>query len=328
MEGEITTLEQFASAMAGQDDAQGDDQSQGDDLQDQDVENDQTAGAESQNDDQGTDQTGDDDQTGTGEDDQAAAQSADDTVISWETASGEKFEVPVAELKSGYMRDQDYRHKTQQLSHERETFQKQADQQLGHIQSFANDYGELHATQRDIQQLESVIGQINQADDPVGYNTAVNNLLLLRQHAGQVAGRIQQFQAFKSHEAQQAVATAQQKAVEDLSGPNGIPGFGKELVQKWNKTGREYGFSDEELAMTTDPRYLRVLNDAMRFRELQAKKPAAVGKVKGAPQKPAKQSASAPASNYERDAKAFNAKPSVDTLAAMLGHQYAKAKKG
>lgn len=316
---EITTLEQFAGAMANADES-------GEDEGGEELDNGQPEG-EPQNDDQpgeaGEEESQEEAEEG---EEQGAPESSDDTVISWETASGEKFEVPVAELKSGYMRDQDYRHKTQALVHERESFQKHADQQLGHIQEFAKDYGELHATQRDIQQLESVIGQINQADDPVSYNTAVNNLLLLRQHAGQVAGRIQQYQAFKSHEAQQAHAAAAQKAIEDLSGPNGIPGFGKELVQKWNKAGREYGFSDEELSMTTDPRYLRVLNDAMRFRELQAKKPAAVGKVKSAPQKPARQTASAPASTIERDAKAFNAKPTVESFARMLAHSYSKGK--
>lgn len=316
---EITTLDQFANAMANADES-------GEDEGGEELENGQPEG-EPQNDDQPGDADGEESQEEADEgEEQGAPESSDDTVVSWETASGEKFEVPVAELKSGYMRDQDYRHKTQALVHERETAQQHIEQQFSHVQEYAKDHGELYSTHQQIQQLESVIGQINQADDPVGYNTAVNNLLLLRQHAGQVAGRIQQFQAFKSHEAQQALRTAQQKAVEDLSGPNGIPGFGKELVQKWNKTGRDYGFSDEELNATTDPRLLRVLNDAMRFRELQAKKPAAVGKVKGAPQKPAKQTASAPASNIERDAKALKAKPTLDNFARMLAHSYSKGK--
>lgn len=320
MEGEITTLEQFASAMTSRDDSD-DDQSHDDDSSTQDADNDQTADAESQNDDQSSDQTDDEDQTGTEEDDQAKEQSADDAVISWETASGEKFEVPVAELKQGYMRSQDYTHKTQQLASDRENAQKHIEQQLGHIQAYAKDHGELYSTHQQIQQLESAIGQINQEMDPVAYSTAVSNLMLLRQHAGQVAGRIQQYAAHKAHESQEAVKTAQKKAIEELSGPNGIPGFGKELVQKWNETGRDYGFSDEELAATTDPRLLRVLNDAMRFRELQAKKPAAVGKVKTAPQKPAKQTASAPASNYERDTKAFSANPSVENFARLLAQK-------
>lgn len=311
---EITTLEQFASAMANTDDPG--EQGGGEELENGHPEE------EPQSEEQPGDANEEESQEETEEAEQPEApESADDAVISWETASGEKFQVPVAELKQGYMRSQDYTHKTQQLATDRDAAQKHIDQQIGHIQAFAKDHGELYSTHQQIQQLESAIGQINQADDPVGYNTLVNNLLLLRQHAGQVSGRIQQYQQFKANEAQQSVQTAQKKAIEELSGPNGIPGFGKELVQKWNKTGREYGFSDEELAATTDPRLLRVLNDAMRFRELEAKKHAAVSKVKTAPVKPAKQTTAAPASNIERDTKAFSANPSVENYARLLAQK-------
>lgn len=314
MEGEITTLEQFASAMAGADESGQDEGGEG-------LENGQPE-EEPQSEEQPGEANEEESQEETEEAEQPEVpESADDTVISWETASGEKFEVPVAELKQGYMRTQDYTQKTQQLATDRDTAQKHIEQQLGHIQAYAKDHGELYSTHQQIQQLESAIGQINQEMDPVAYSTAVSNLMLLRQHAGQVAGRIQQYAAHKAHESQEAVKTAQKKAIEELSGPNGIPGFGKELVQKWNKTGREYGFSDEELAATTDPRLLRVLNDAMRFRELEAKKPAAVSKVKTAPVKPAKQTTAAPASNIERDTKAFSANPSVENYARLLAQK-------
>lgn len=316
MEDQITTLEQFAEALATEDAPEG--------AESQEVDNAQPE-EEAQNDDQPGEADGEESQEEAEEGEQPETpDSSDDTVISWETASGEKFEVPVAELKDGYMRSQDYTHKTQQLARDREVARQHAEQQLGYVQEFAKDYGALFSADQQIEQLGQHIATIDRYADPVSYNTAVNDLMLLRDHRSQIAGRISQFQQFKAQETQQALSEAQRKAAEELSGPNGIKGFGRELVQKWNKTGRDYGFSDQELNGITDPRMLRVLNDAMQYRDLQAKKPGAVAKVNAAPVKPPKQIASKPASNYERDLKAHKAKPTVDSLARLLAHQYTK----
>ena len=41
---------------------------------------------------------------------------ADDAVVKWQLPNGETIEAPLAELKSGYLRQQDYTQKTQQLA--------------------------------------------------------------------------------------------------------------------------------------------------------------------------------------------------------------------
>ena len=316
MDEEITTLDQLAQAMAADEAPEGDES--------QDVENAQPE-EEAQNDDQPEAEQEDGEQEGTEESEQPATESLDDTVVTWETASGEKFEAPVSELKAGYMRAQDYTHKTQQLSRERDAATQQVEQQLQTVQALSQDFGALHSTNQQIQQLESAIGAINQYEDPVGWNTAVNNLLLLRQHRDQVAGRINQFQQFRTGETQKQLADAQRKAAQELADPStGIKGFGKELVQKLNATGHDYGFSDEELAGTAmaDARMIRVLHDAMQFRAMQAKAPKVLEKVKAAPQKPAKQTASKPASGIEKDIKQFSAKKDLNSFARLLAHSY------
>jgi hypothetical protein len=309
-EDQITTLEQFAEAMAG-------DAPEGDEPQE--VENAQPD-EEAQSDDQPEPADGEESNDEPAEDDQPETESPDDAVLEWETASGEKFSAPVSELKAGYMRSQDYTHKTQALAREREGAQQHIEQQFQHVQAYAQDYGALHATNQQLQQLESAIGSINQYEDPVGWNTAVNNLLLLRQERDKVAGRIQQFQQFKATEAQQATAEAQKKAAETLAAE--IPGFGRELVQKLNTTGRNFGFNDQELAGITDPRMIKVLHAAMQFEAMQAKKPAVLEKVKAAPQKPAKQTASKPASGIEKDIKQFQSKKDLNSFARLLAHSY------
>lgn len=319
MEG-INTVEEFAQAMAAADEPEG--------AEAQEVEHAQPE-AEAQNDDpaeQEQDEAEADESTDPEqepESEEPAAESLDEKVVTWETASGEKFEVPVAELKQGYMRTQDYTQKTQQLAKEREVAHQEVQQQFQRAEQFAQELGALHAQSAYIQQLEVAMGQIDRNTDPVAYNTVANDLILARQQRSDLAGRIAQVQQQRTYAQQQAMLEAQKQAVAELSsGPNALPGFGKELVEKLNETGRGYGFSDEELAMTTDPRYLRVLHDAMQWRAAQAKKPEVVNKVKQAPPKPAKQTASRPASDIEKTAKQFKSKPTLDGLAALLAQQY------
>ncbi|RSE91214.1 hypothetical protein [Achromobacter aegrifaciens] len=253
-----------------------------------------------------------------GADDQPAGELSDDQVVEWETGSGEKFSAPVAELKAGYMRNQDYTHKTQELSRERDSFNERVQQQFQQIHQYAQDIGALQLQHRIIQQLEANIAQINRYDDPTGYSSAVSELMMATKQRDGLAARLQDAQQARTHEQNQAFLAAQKQAAAELStGPAAIPGFGKELVQKLNVTGREYGFSPEEMSTITDPRHIRVLHDAMKYRELQAKKPAALKKVQAAP-KPAPQTRSVPTTTVQKAVKSFNASPSIEAMAVLM----------
>lgn len=311
---EIATLEQFSEQLAQADEYQGDS------PQAEDVELAQPE-AEAQGDDQPEAEETEVEQEKDGEEGQAEEQPSEDPVIEWETASGEKYSVPVSELKNGYMRQADYTQKTQELARLREAAQQQIQQQFQEVQQYAQELGQLQLQSAYIQQLEAQIAQINRHDDPVAYNAAVNELILAQQKQQQLTAQIAQVQQRRMAEQQQAFLAAQQKAAQELtSGPNALPGFGKELVQKLNETGRAYGLDDQELSLITDPRHIRILHDAMKYRELQAKKPAVVNKVKQAPIKPPKQTSSKPAVGVEQDLKRFKTKPDVDSLAKLLQH--------
>lgn len=260
-----------------------------------------------------------DDSDADGDDDQPDAESLDDKVVKWKTASGEEFEAPVAELKQGYMRNQDYTQKMQTLARERDTANQQLQQQYQQVGQYAQELGALNMQATYVQQLEASIGQINRHDDPVGYNAAVNELLMAQRQRDGLAAQVTQIQQGRTFEQQQAFANAQKQAAAELaSGPNALPGFGKELVKKLNDTGRDYGLSDQDLAGIVDPRHIRILHDAMQYRALQAKKPEAVNKAKAAPGKPAKQTRSVPPSTIEKTLKSFNAAPSIDAMARLM----------
>lgn len=61
------------------------------------------------------------------------------------------------------------------------------------------------------------------------------------------------------------------------------PEKAKKMGENWNKVGREYGFSDEEISGIIDHRQLLVLTDAMKYRALVAAKQSRQGKNGNAP---------------------------------------------
>lgn len=248
----------------------------------------------------------------------ATPESLDDTVVSWETGSGEKFEVPVAELKLGYMRDQDYRHKTQTFAQEREQATQTIQQQFQVAQNYAQDLGVLHAVNSQIAALEQALPTMDRLSDPMGYMDAMTQLQQLRENRAGIATRVQQLEQQRQTEQQQQLQQAQQRMVSELQ--TSIPNFNAELVGKLDATAQGYGFSTQELKAVTDPRFVRILHDAMQFKALQSKAPGAVQKVKAAPIKPAKQASTATTTGVEIQAKKFAKNKSLDNFAALLQH--------
>lgn len=249
------------------------------------------------------------------EGEQPEPESLDDKVVSWETASGDKFEVPVAELKNGYMREQDYRHKTQNLAQEREQASQAIQQQFQSIEQYKQELGVLTAIDVQIQSLEAAVQNTDPDSDPVGYMKAFTHIQQLKDHRNGVATRVQEVEQQRSAQSQAQLLQAQQRMVQELS--TALPNFGPELVNKLNATGQEYGFTPQDLQTVTDPRFVKVLHDAMQFKAMQAKAPAAVNKVKAAPVKPTKQATSSPPTAIEQHAKRFAAKKDKNSFAAL-----------
>lgn len=305
----ITSIDQLAAALEA-------DESQ----EHQDPDNAQPE-AEAQNDDPDgqPEQEDDQQQPVEGEGDQPAApESLDDTVVSWETANGEKFEVPVAELRQGYMRDQDYRHKTQAFAQEREQTVQHIQQQFQHVQAYAQDLGQLHAVNSQIAALEQAIPTIDRNGDPIGYMDVMTHLQQLREQRTGIAGRVQQADQQQQEQRQAQHQQAAQRMVADLQAS--LPNFGPELVGKLDTAAQGYGFSTQELRAVTDPRFVKILHDAMQYKALQAKAPAAVNKVKAAPVKPTKQASTATTTGVEIQVKKFAKNKSLDNFAALLQH--------
>ena len=307
----ITSIDQLAAALEAGDSQEQESQQDPDNAQpDAEAQNGEPDGQAEQVDDQQQPVEGEGDQPAD------APESLDDTVVSWETASGEKFEVPVAEMKLGYMRDQDYRHKTQTFAQERDQTIQHIQQQYQVAETFAADLGQLHAVNAQIAALEQAIPTIDRNSDPAGYVDVMTHLQQLRETRGAVAGRVQQAQEQQQAQQQQQFQQAQQRMLSDLQ--MSIPGFNQEMLGKLSTTARDYGFTDQELGRITDPRFVRLVHDAMQHKALQAKAPGAVNKVKAAPVKPAKQSSTPTATGLEIEVKKFNSNKSLGNFAKLL----------
>lgn len=253
-----------------------------------------------------------------GEDDQPATESSQDRVHKWKTADGTEFEVPESDLRAGYMREQDYRQKTQNLARDREQaegeIQKRAQQSVQTMNLYGEKLGELHLVRTTVAHLESVLQQTNREDDPAKYAAVQSDLLRAQQQGRELAGMLSQANQLMQDQQAEQTKKAQGETAKLLAAE--MPDFNARLPV-WNKHATEtYGFSPQELAQVTDPRIFRLLDDATRFRDLQNRKPEAVKKAQAAP--PARQTRSVQPSTIDKAIKRHDANRDLDSLAQVL----------
>lgn len=122
--------------------------------------------------------------------------------------------------------------------------------------------------------------------DPIGYMEAKiqydEAAAKYNQHVQQVQQLQQQQQAMSAQQRQQFLAQQAEilrQHIPEIADPEKGDKLKAELVQ----TGAHYGFSEAEIQGVADARYVRALNDAMKWRRLQQKKKDA---VKGEQPKP------------------------------------------
>jgi hypothetical protein len=243
----------------------------------------------------------------------------DEAVVKWETAAGETFEVPVSELKNGYMRDADYRQKTQAVAEERKAAFQQLQQHAQQIEALAPELGALNGLQQQLQQYQNLDWNAIRAADPQQHSALLADYLLLKDRVGdaqqRVAARREQINATHVQSFQQAT----KEAADHLR--RVIPNFGDATIRQMNEFGKKSGFTDAELSAVADKRMLETLWKASQWDALQAKKPAVENKVKALPPKTAPSTAAPPRNQkQEQITKALQSKRALSTndFAALL----------
>ena len=204
---------------------------------------------------------------------------------------GDIYQVP-KKLQEGYLRQQDYTRKTQEVAAERQQVQEQRQAIEAERQAFQN---QVQAQQQNFQlyaQVASIDNQIAQYEridwqqlidsDPVEAVKLDRTLRDLKESRNYLLQEsAQQQQQIQQYQAQQYSQLLEQGKAELAKA---IPDWSAEKAKAISNFSMEtYGFTQEEIKSVLDPRHVRVLNDAMKYRELMASKPEVTKKVSTAP---------------------------------------------
>lgn len=185
----------------------------------------------------------------------------------------------VEKLRAERLMHGDYTRKTQEVAEykrtveaERQQYQQQAQFQQLNIR----EMGRLGAIDERLAQL----GQVNlpqlAGENPEAAQKLHMELTQLQAARGQLVGTLTQRQQQMALIEQQATAKRVQDAQAVLA--RDLKGWGPELQTQLKQTGREFGFSDEELGNVQDPRAVKLLHEVHLYRQLlkaQAAKPKA-----------------------------------------------------
>lgn len=190
------------------------------------------------------------------------------------TIDGKDYEVTEDDLKAGYQRGADYSRKTQALAEERRAFQAEVSQ----VQQERSQYAQLLPVlaQQIAQALPPQPDPALRQTDPIEYmlqkeqyEEGMQRLLAAQQEMQRVQNQTQQ-------ERLQGLQRAVEEGFKKL--PDLVPAWKDPKVFQRDQSalreyGRKIGYSDEELDQAYDPRAVAALYKAMKYDQLQSRKP-------------------------------------------------------
>ena len=185
---------------------------------------------------------------------------------------GKTYKVP-KEIKDALLRQSDYTRKTQELAEIRKaaelerqsiTTAKEADEAADELKS------DLRTVDKALKSFENVDWAKFAADSPAQAQAYMLQYQQLQMQRQQLSGDLEQLEHTSRTSREQAHSAALAQAKADLL--QAMPDFTPELAVKITQsTVSAYGFSPDELSRVSDPRQVRILRDAMMWRESQAK---------------------------------------------------------
>lgn len=238
--------------------------------------------------------------------------------LEWES-NGEKIRVSQEELKNGYLRQQDYTQKTQNLASERQALQTRVQQEFQAVQAMAAEFGQLTSIDSQLQQFQQVDWRALKEADPLQYATAMADWNALRAQREEVSRQIEGKRQYMTQLQAQQFEEATKEASEYLR--KEIPNFGPDSLKAMKQFGEKMGFTAQELSQVADKRMLHVLWQAAQWQALQEKKPALQSKVKALPTKatkPAAPAAPAKQAQLEKQQRRLAQTGKVNDFAALL----------
>ena len=212
----------------------------------------------------------------TQEEEQIETQEKQDSTYKVKVA-GQELEVTLDELRNGYSRDADYRRKTEELSNEKRSFQSEADKQR---QNYSLKINELNQLMSEAQsQLNQDMNNVNleelYEEDPTEAARVEHRMRRKQEKISQARKKVQveqqkQFEGFLQEQQNQLVTKMPEFA--DSSKASDLKNNMRNYLQG-------FGFNNQEISQVYDHRIVMLVNDAMKYRNMQKAKPGIAKKI-------------------------------------------------
>jgi hypothetical protein len=191
--------------------------------------------------------------------------------------AGQEFDVTLDELRNGYSRDADYRRKTEELSNDRKNFHSQSEKQRQDYSQKLKEVNELMSVAQ-----EQLNTEISSSDLEALYDEdpaqAAKIEHRLRRKQEKLASALQKTQSEQKAQFDGYLQMERTKLVNKI--PDfADPGKASNLKNNMRSHLAKYGFNDSEIAQVYDHRILMLVNDAMKFGNLQKAKPNIAKKI-------------------------------------------------
>ena len=191
--------------------------------------------------------------------------------------AGQESDVTLDELRNGYSRDADYRQKTESLAFEKKQFMSESEKQRQDYSAKLNEANQMLSVAQ--QQLNS---EINSADLEKLYEEdpteAARIEHRLRKKQEKINSALAKNQSEQKKQFDSYLKDQQSKLVSKMP-EFSDPDKASQLKSSMKSTLNAYGFNDTEVAQVYDHRIVMLVNDAMKFRNLQKAKPNIAKKI-------------------------------------------------
>ena len=211
------------------------------------------------------------------DEEQIDTQEKQDSPLHKVKVNGQEFEVTLDELRNGYSRDADYRRKTEELSYEKKQFMSESEKQRQDYSAKLNEANQMLSVAQ--QQLNQ---EINSADLEKLYEEdpteAARIEHRLRKKQERINSAVAKNQAEQKKQFDGFLKDQQIKLVSKMPEFND-PEKASKLKSSMKTTLNAYGFNDTEVSQVYDHRIVMLVNDAMKYRNLQKAKPNIAKKI-------------------------------------------------
>ena len=191
--------------------------------------------------------------------------------------AGQELDVTLDELKNGYSRDADYRRKTEELSYDKKQFVSESEKQRQDYSSKLNELNQLMSVAQ--QQLNTEINSVDleklYEEDPTEAARIEHRLRRKQEKLNSAMAKTQseqnkQFESFLSDQKNKLVTK-----LPEFSDPDKA----SKLKSSMKTILNNYGFNDHEISQVYDHRIIMLVNDAMKYRNMQNSKPNLAKKI-------------------------------------------------